>query len=219
MVYNLIVIIFFSLFIALLLNRKFAMRGAVRAIFFIPVIMATAAITSSLDQLLAMMMGGVQYVSEEVQNSMGSGFNAMAVAFLLLDFGMPPQFIEYIIDALASLYMLIRSSGVQILIFLAALQAIPGSLYEVAQIEGATAYESFWKITFPMVSPLILTNVVYTMVDTFSTSDVVQMAYGVSFSSFNFGMGAAMSLIGSLAACLVLLVFGFGISKYIYYQT
>lgn len=218
MLLNVPLIIFFSLFIAMLLNRKFALRGITRAVFFLPVIMATTAITSSLEQVMSMMMGGVSSISPEMAQSQ-SGFNAMSVAFLLMDFGMPPQIISYIVTAIGQLYQIIRASGVQILIFLAALQSISSSLYEVAQIEGATAYETFWKITFPMVSPLILTNVVYTIVDTFSQSLVLTIAYNTAFTNNNFGLSSAMSIISSLVACLVLLLVSLGVSRYVYYQT
>jgi len=211
-------IIFFSLFMALLLNRKFALRGMVRAIFFLPVVMATASITSTLEQVMLMMMGGVSSVSPEVQRAASGGFNAASVAYLLLNFGMPYRFVSYIIEALAQLYDVIRASGVQIIIFLAALQAIPSSLYEVSQIEGATAYESFWKITFPMVSPLILTNVIYTIIDTYANSNIVLIAYSQAFVNVNFGVSAAMSIISALAACLFLLLVGWLLSKYVYYQ-
>jgi ABC-type sugar transport system permease subunit len=219
MVVTVPMIIFFSLFVAILLNRKFPMRGLVRAIFFLPIIMATTAITGTLQQVLMWMMGGVSSVSPEVMRAQDTGFDAMSVAYLLLDFGMPYQFISVIIDALANLYAVIRASGIQIIIFLAALQAIPGSMYEVSQIEGATAYEAFWKITIPMVSPLILTNVIYTIIDTYSRSNIVNIAYATAFSEFNFGLSAAMSVISAIAACLILLISGFVISKYVYYAT
>jgi ABC-type sugar transport system permease subunit len=88
----------------------------------------------------------------------------------------------------------------------------------VAQIEGATAYESFWKITIPMVSPLILTNVVYTIVDAFGQSTVVQLAYTEAFTNVNFGLSSAMSLISTAVALLFLGVVSFAISRYVYYQ-
>lgn len=218
MLLNVPLIIFFSLFMAMLLNRKFALRGITRVIFFLPVIMATTAITSSLEQVMLMMVGGVSSISPEMAKSQ-TGFDAMSVAYLLLDFGMPLPIISYIISAIGQLYQIIRASGVQILIFLAALQSIPGSLYEVAQIEGATAYETFWKITFPMVSPLILTNVVYTIVDTFAQSLVLNIAYNTAFTNNNFGLSSAMSIVSSLVACLVLLLVSLGVSRYVYYQT
>jgi len=92
-------------------------------------------------------------------------------------------------------------------------------MYEVAQIEGATAYESFWKITLPMVSPLILTNVVYTIVDTFAQSIVVQTARDTAFLQQQFGYSTAMSMISSLLTCTVLLIVGWAVSRKVFYQT
>ena len=216
MLFNVPLIIFFSLFMAILLNRAFAGRGLVRAIFFLPVIMATSAIADSMEFILGLMMGGVSSVPPDVLREQ-AGFNAAAIAMLLSDFGMPMRVIEYIIEAIAMLHDIIRASGVQILIFLAALQAIPPSMYEVAQIEGATGYEAFWKITVPMVSPLILTNIVYTMVDTFAQSEVVETARVTGIGQMQFGRGAAMALVSSLLACLVLVLVGWFVSKKVFY--
>ncbi|MCL1843945.1 MAG: sugar ABC transporter permease [Defluviitaleaceae bacterium] len=216
MLLNVPLIIFFSLFMAILLNRAFFGRGLVRAIFFLPVIMATSAIQGSMELILAMMLGGVSSVPPDIMRAQ-EGFNAASIAMLLNQFGIPAQIGAYIIEAIAMLHDIIRASGVQILIFLAALQAIPPSMYEVAQIEGATGYEAFWKITIPMVSPLILTNVVYTIVDTFAQSPVVQTAYDTAFSLLDFGRGSAMALVSSLLAGFVLLIIGWAISKFVFY--
>ncbi|MCL1862825.1 MAG: sugar ABC transporter permease [Defluviitaleaceae bacterium] len=225
MLINVPLIIFFSLFMAILLNRAFLGRGLVRAIFFLPVVMATSAIEGSLQLIMGMMMGGVSSVPDEVMRAQ-QGFDAQSIAMMLSQFGMPMLIIEYIIEMIARLHDVIRASGVQILIFLAALQAIPPSMYEVAQIEGATGYEGFWKITIPMVSPLILTNVVYTIVDTFAQSEVVATSRDMAFTTvymgdgvhgIAFGQGSAMALLSSLAACVVLLVVGWVISKYVFY--
>ena len=216
MMLNVPLIIFFSLFMAILLNRAFLGRSLVRAIFFLPVIMATPAIAGTIELIVGMMMGGVSSVPPDVMRAQ-QGFDATTIAIMLSEFGLPMQIIDYIIEAIAMLHDIIRAGGVQILIFLAALQAIPPSLYEVAQIEGATGYETFWKITIPMVSPLILTNVVYTIVDAFVQSDVVATAHSTAFMGQNFGVGAAMSLSSSILACLVLLFVGWMISKRVYY--
>lgn len=216
MLVNVPLIIFFSLFMAVLLNRAFMGRGLVRAIFFLPVVMATSAIEGSMQLVLGMMMGGVSSVPPDVMRAQ-AGFHAGSIAYMLIGFGIPAQIIQYIIEAIAMLHDVIRASGVQILIFLAALQAVPSSMYEVAQIEGATAYETFWKVTIPMVSPLILTNVVYTIVDTFAQSDVVVTAHSTAFSLQNFGLASAMSISSSLLASMVLLVVGWVISKRVFY--
>lgn len=137
---------------------------------------------------------------------------------ILRDIGLPLSFVDYIVDAILRIYEIITSSGVQILIFLAALQSVPGAMYEVAKIEGATAYESFWKITFPLVSPLILTNVIYTIIDSFSGSSVTQMIFSTAFTTQNFGLSAAMSWIYTLIISLILIIVGYVLSKRVHYN-
>jgi len=216
MLVNVPLIIFFSLLMAVILNREFLGRGAVRAIFFLPVVMATDAITGTMQLILQMMLGGVSSVPPEMMAEQ-TGFSANILVFMLLDFGVPTQVVDYIVQAIQMLHETIRASGVQILIFLAALQAIPSSMHEVAQIEGATAYEAFWKVTIPMVSPLILTNVVYTIVDSYAQSSVVQMARDAAFTNQNFGVGSAMSITSALLALFMLFIISFFISRKVFY--
>jgi len=208
-------IIFFSLFVALLINRKFALRGFVRAVLFLPVIMASPAINEALAGAMRVVMGGVSTVPEEMLET--TGVDVMMILRLLTNYGMPLAIAQYVADAIVSLFEIIRACGVQIVIFLAALQSVPASLYEVAKIEGATAYETFWKVTLPMVSPLILTNLVYTVIDSFIRSEVVTMAYNAAFTSLNFGLSSAMSIVSTIAICLVLLISGYFISKKVFY--
>ena len=94
---------------------------------------------------------------------------------------------------------------------------MPGALYEVAKIEGATGYETFWKVTFPMVSPLIITNVVYTIVDSFVDSDVVEKAYDMAFVNFDWGVSVAMSLLSSVIVITLLIIVCKLISKKVFY--
>ena len=136
------------------------------------------------------------------------------------------QTIQYIAYATAdfilggitgAIYRTITYSGVQILVFLAAIQSVPGHLYEAAKIEGATSYESFWKITLPMVSPQIITVVVYTIVDSFLRSginDVIDYQYTQAF----FGKHAAMSWIYVLASVLILAIAVGILNKVVFYQ-
>ncbi|MCL2500443.1 MAG: sugar ABC transporter permease [Defluviitaleaceae bacterium] len=216
MVINVPLIIFFALFMAILLNRQFMGRGLVRAIFFLPVIMASAAIADTIEMSFGMIFGGVNFIPPEVMREQ-TGFNVGSIIMLLANFQIPPQVVEFIVEAIANLHEIIRSAGVQILIFLAALQSIPPSMYEVAQIEGATGYETFWKITIPMVSPLIITNVVYTVVDTYANSDVVETARDMYVMENNFGASSAMSLSTALLVCLVLFAICWLISRRVFY--
>lgn len=216
LIINVPLIIFFSLFMAIILNRKFVGRGMVRAIFFLPVILGSAAIANTIETSVALLHGGVSGLPPDVLRE-AQGFNAGAIIALLNTFQMPQQVVELVTDTIANLHGVIRSAGVQILIFLAALQSIPPSMYEVAQIEGATGYEIFWKITIPMVSPLILTNIVYTVVDTYANSDVVSTANDVFFYEQRFGVSAAMSVSSAALVCLTLFAICWVISRYVFY--
>ncbi len=210
-------IIFFSLFMAILLNRKFTGRGLIRAIFFLPVILASPAIASAMDSVMRGMMGGISTVPAEVAEF--STFNTTMITDIFLDYGFPPDVIDYVVLIVDRVYEIIRRSGVQIVIFLAALQSINPSLYEVCAIEGATPYESFWKVTFPLLTPLILTNVIYTIIDTYNTSEVVELAYNMAFTEMNFGLSSAMSIITTIVMGLILVIIGGLISRRVFYQS
>jgi ABC-type sugar transport system permease subunit len=215
MAWNVPMILFFSLFSAVLLNMKFKGRPIARAIFFLPVILASGAIATAQASGLIQLTGSSEIAKElgQAQN----GFDALSLVFMLSQAGMPDAFVNYIVDAVQRIYEIIRSSGVQILIFLAALQSVPATMYEVAKIEGATAYEAFWKITFPMVSPLILTNVIYTIIDSFTASRLTRTIYLTAFQAQNFGLSAAMSWIYTFVISLVLVIVGVLISRKVFY--
>lgn len=200
-------IIFFSLFMALLLNNKFKGRTLVRAIFFLPVILNAEAISAAMAMARAMMSGGLSSSSSEIVNAASqSGVSIDYYISLFKDLAVPDVLLEYIVSAVGRISSIITASGVQIVIFIAALQSIPSSMYEVAKIEGATAYETFWKVTFPMVMPHIVTNVVYTVVDSFIDSDVVELAYTTAFSDFNYGLSSAFSIISTVVTCVILVI-------------
>lgn len=219
MVIDVPLIIFFSLLMALLLNKKFKGRTVVRAIFFLPVILNAEAIVEAVETATVMMSGGLNASSSEMASAGASG---MGIAYYIDLFGnlmIPNQVLEYIVGAVDRITGIISASGVQIVIFIAALQSIPGSLYEVAQMEGATAYETFWKVTFPMVMPHIITNIVYTVVDSFVTSDVVDLAYETAFKQLNYGLSSVFSLVSTVVTCTILvLVCGFIQKKTFYYN-
>ena len=206
-------IIFFSLFIAMICNGKFKGRTLVRAILFLPIIMNAGAINNAIEMAREAVTGGVAAVSAEV----ASGVNVDYFMSLFMDLGFPVALLDYITAAVGRIFDIVQASGVQIIIFIAALQSVPGALYEVAKIEGATGYETFWKVTFPMVSPLIITNVVYTIVDSFVDSDVVEKAYDMAFVNFDWGVSVAMSLLSSVIVITLLIIVCKLISKKVFY--
>ncbi|PWW07447.1 ABC-type sugar transport system permease subunit [Paenibacillus cellulosilyticus] len=215
MLVNVPLILFFSLFCATLLNQKFRGRALARAMFFLPVILASGAVAAAEAQGLISLIG--DSTTAEQMEGASAMFNTLPLVDTLLEGGAPMWAVDYLINAVDRIYEIITASGVQILIFLAALQSIPGSMYEVAKIEGATSYETFWKITFPMVSPLILTNVIYTIIDSFTDSTVTRTIVKTAFTSQNFGLSAAMSWLYTLVAALLLFVIGYLISKKVFY--
>lgn len=200
-------ITFFSLFMAILLNKKFPGRTLVRAIFFLPVILNSGAIQDAMELARAMMSGGISNASAEIaEAASGSGVSIDYYIQMFTSLGLPDVIIEYVSGAVGRISEIINASGVQIVIFIAALQSIPGSMYEVAKIEGATGYETFWKVTFPMVMPHIITNVVYTVVDSFADSEVVELAYDVAFTQNNYGLSSVFSLVSTIVTCLILVL-------------
>ncbi len=219
MIIDVPLILFFSLFMALMLNQKFRGRTLARAIFFLPVLWNSAAVLSALETAQSMMLGGGNTVSPIVVETMGSGGGVNVEYYIdLLGEAFPTGLLDYIVGAVGRISNIVGSSGVQIVIFLAALQSISPALYEVAKIEGATSYETFWKVTFPMVSPLLLTNMVYTVVDSFITSSVLDLSYSTVFTENNYSLGAVFSLVSMVCVCGILLIAGGWVSKRTFYQ-
>ena len=174
-------ILLFSLFIAILLNQKMIGRAAFRAIFFIPVLLTTGLIASidasntlgdymdstgeGIDTGAGATSGAAEIVSATDLQSLFSG---MVVG---------GELATYVTTVVNNIFDIVNRSGVQMLIFLAALQGISPSIYESCQIEGCSAWETFWKITLPMISPMILVNAVYTIIDSFTSENNEVMSY------------------------------------------
>jgi ABC-type sugar transport system permease subunit len=220
MIIDVALIIFFSLFMALILNQKFKGRTLVRAIFFLPVILNSDAIAGAIAMAQEMMMGGTSPMSADlVEAGSGGGVNIMYYVIMLHELGLPMGLLDYIVGAVSRINHVITASGVQMIIFIAALQSIAPSLYEVSKIEGATPYETFWKVTFPMVSPLIVTNVVYTFVDSFVSSSVVGLSRSTIFEPpFNYALGSVFGLISTAVVLVLLFAVCAIISKRTFYQ-
>lgn len=210
-------ITFFSLFMAILLNRKFRGRTLVRAIFFLPVILNSEAIVDAMDLAWNMMSGGLSSASAEMAQASSGGMGIAYYMEMFGSLGIPEFLIVYLMGAVTRVSDIINASGVQIIIFIAALQSVPGSMYEVAKIEGATSYETFWKVTFPMVMPHIITNIVYTVVDSFTQSDVVELAYNTAFTESNYGLSSVFSLCSTAITCLILVIVCGAIQKRTFY--
>jgi len=143
----------FSLLIAMLINRDIKGRGAFRTIFFIPVLLGTGYVMNIL-------------VNNNASNVVSGGVDSALITMLMKSVG--STFGTFVQTFLSTITTVLWKSGVQIILFLAGLQGIPGTLYEASRCDGATEWENFWKITFPLLSPIILLNFVYTMIDSFT---------------------------------------------------
>ena len=201
MALNLPIIVVFSLFVAIVINQNFRGRTFARAVFFLPVIIATGPV-------YAIITGDL----ETSGNSSAEQFSTMFEADMvdqLLEFigiyGFGDKFTEMLTTVTSDILNLVWKCGIQIIIFLSALQGIPSSAKEAAAIEGATSWEFFWKITLPYISPMILVNIVYTVIDAFTdpTNQVMERLLSVQ-SEWKYGYSASMawSYFGIILAAL-----------------
>ena len=192
---NVPLIVIFSLFMALLANLKFKGRGVVRVIYFLPIIFGLEVVTD----MLAITTGG-----EWVKESSGL-FSESYISSLLMHYtNIPNSILLPVISYVDKIFDVLSQSGVQTLIYLAGLQSISPSLYEVAKIEGATGYETFWKVTIPSIMHITLFVTVYTVVDMFLKSPISEEAYSFAFEQSKIGTGSALSVIYILNVLLVL---------------
>lgn len=219
-IFDIPVILIFSLIVAVVLNSKFKGRAFVRAVFFMPVIFNSQAIDLAMTSATAL----TQFM-ESVKTDIFS--NMFSFQDYLLNADIPAFGVTFLGGAVTKIYEIISYSGVQILIFLSAIQSVPKHLYEAAKMEGATQYEMFWKITFPMVSPMMLTAAVYTVVDSFLTSPLVTFINTYNKPGFEnskilgqlsyYGINAAMSWIFCLVSIVIIGLTLLILSKAVFY--
>ncbi|MBQ1849307.1 MAG: sugar ABC transporter permease [Lachnospiraceae bacterium] len=214
MLTNSLAIMVFSFFVALILNQEFKGRALVRAIFFLPVILSSGVILGleTNNSLMAQLQVNIKEAAsgisitdtvETILRTAGVGVKAFEEVFKLID----------------GIYDVAIASGIQIIIFLSGLQTISASMYEAADIEGCTAWESLWKITFPMISSMFLVNWVYTIIDFCMRSDnqVIDRINTVMITEINYGLASAMSWIYFAIVMAFVGITSLLISKGVYY--
>ncbi|MBQ8439771.1 MAG: sugar ABC transporter permease [Clostridia bacterium] len=221
MAFDIPAILIFSLFMAVMLNQKMAGRAAFRAIFFLPVILSTGIMQgiAAADTNMEETEEGINDGSEQAEED--QLVSSMDLQILFANMKVGAGMVEYIAEILNNLYDIVNRSGVQMLIFLSALQSISPAIYEACRIDGATSWETFWKITFPMISPMILVNGVYTIVDSFTTESNQIMSYiSDAYSASNGGseVSTAMSWIYFLIVILIVAVIAGILSASVFYN-
>lgn len=212
-IYTVPIVLAFSLFMAVILNQNFKGRTVARAIFFIPVIVGSGGIILS-------------YMNDDVSSSLISGARSamlfssgsFSMTTALLEAGLSADIVNIISSAISNIFDLTWKSGLQIVLFIAGLQSVSTQLYEAADVEGASAWEKFWKITFPMVMPILMVNLIYSIIDNFTDYSNTVMQYVVSIGrDLDFSYSSALSWIYFVIIGLIIGLVYYFINKRITY--
>lgn len=183
--YTLPAILVISMILAIILNGKFKGRIIFRALYFLPVIIATGVVMELFFQVDSEFSGA----------GMANEVSANMISFedVIKKLSLPPELTTYLEKVLNEIFSIIWNSGIQIVLFLAGLQSIPSQLYEVSKVEGCTKWEEFWYITFPMLSRTTVLVIVFTFVEllTAKNNTIMTLAYQI-LRNLDYGVGSAM---------------------------
>lgn len=206
-----LVIMFVSVFLAILLNDKFTGRVLFRAILFLPVIFAA-------DDVMHI-FNNMEYNSSNVLVESESSYFVMSnelsgfVNEVISSFGFLAEYIKKFTSYVNSIFNLLWDMGIQIILFIIGLNAIPSHLYEVAKIEGATKWETFWKITFPLLTPSMLLCLIFTAVDYFGDTKTWLYRKMANELSMRYDYGCTLFWVYSVALFFLVMVIYFVLSK------
>ncbi len=211
-VYTLPIIIILSLCIAIVLNGKFKGRALARAMFFLPALMASGVVMSIFNN----------NIMSSVTSETSSYFSSLVdFKVLITGIGLPESIANLISVYMSNISVLVWNCGVQIILFISGLQSIPRQLYEVAEVEGATAWETFWFVTFPMLTNISLVAVIYTAIDILTSADneVMRQIYNLIIGKQSYSDGSAMlwiylAIIGVILALVFFFLNKFFIKKW-----
>lgn len=205
------IIIIFALFISVMLNAEFYGRGLVRSIFFLPLMLSSSVLLSIINS--------DSYSGDVTGSSSAFMVSSFSIGDILTQAGLPSGLIKYLTSVIDSIFTMTWQSGVQIILFLAALQSIPPSLKEAASVEGATAWEYFWKITVPMISPMILVNIAFTVIDTFTSYSNGVMEFVTSqAANLHYSFSSAVTWIYFVVISLILFIVVGLFSRKVFYM-
>lgn len=202
--YSFPLIMVLSLILGILLNQKFKGRIFYRAIYFLPVIIASGVV---IELIFKTRSGDISSVGTDASVR----DNMISASTVINWLGLPPTISTYIDKVLSQIMNLVWNCGIQIILWIAGMQAIPDQLYEVSKVEGATKWEEFWFITFPMLSRVTVLVAVFTMVDIITAKSDLVMTQALQYTQQQaYGTASAMLwiyflIIGLLVGALILL--------------
>ena len=207
--YEVPLVVVFSLFIAIILNQKFHGRTLARALFFLPVIIASGIV-------IQILRGMGLDTDMEVENAYV--FNSGGLESILISMNFPASIVHVFTEISNRVFDIVWLSGIQIILYLSGLQSIPASEYEAAQIEGATPWECFWKITWVRISPMTLVVVIYSIIDSFTNvSNKMIVFINDEYTAGNYGGSLGMGWLFCSIAFVALIITSAVISRYVFY--
>ncbi len=219
MFYEVPIILVYSFLVAVLLKEKFPGVGVFKFIFFLPVILSSDLFFSLLNNFGSSNSSSLDAV---MNGAASTGIlQSLNLGKYLTGLGLSEELVDMITAPVDKVYEIVTCSGIQIFIFLAGIYSVPPDLYEAAHVEGANGWEKFWMITFPMVTPMILVNVIYSIVDTFISESnlVMEYVYQLSFKDFNFGLSSAICWIYFAVIAVILAIVFAIVNKRTFYYT
>lgn len=210
---NVPVVVIFSFFLASVLNGEFKGRGFARTILFLPMILNSGLVTSIL---------GADHLDENIAEKSSAEVGQFSGAFaeFLEELGIGTGVTTILTSSVDNITNILAMSVIPIIVILAGLQSVSTSVYEASYVEGATKWEVFWKISLPMVSPMILVSVIYCIIDSFTAIDneVIKRVESECFDNLSFGIGSAMAWAYLLVVILIVAVVFLIVNKYVSYS-
>ena len=210
---NVPVVIIFSFFLASVLNTEFKGRGMARTVLFLPMILNSNLVKSILSG--DAVMGSVTEKSSADTAQISGAFEGFLSK---LDIGTGVT--DLLVSSVNNITNILAMSVIPIIIMLAGLQSVSKSVYEASYVEGATKWEVFWKISLPIVSPMILVSVIYCIIDSFTSIDnaVISKVKTVSFKNLEFGLGSAMAWSYLLIVLAIVALVYLAVNRFVSYS-
>lgn len=210
---NVPVVIIFSFFLASVLNTEFKGRGMARTVLFLPMILNSNLVKSILNG--DAVMGSVTEKSSADTAQISGAFEGFLSK---LDIGTGVT--DLLVSSVDNITNILAMSVIPIIIMLAGLQSVSKSVYEASYVEGATKWEVFWKISLPIVSPMILVSVIYCIIDSFTSVDnaVIEKVKAVSFTDLEFGLGSAMAWSYLLIVLAIVALVYLAVNRFVSYS-
>ncbi len=210
---NVPVVIIFSFFLASVLNTEFKGRSFARTILFLPMILNSG--------LVSMILSG-DHLDENIAEKSSTQVGQFSGAFadFLEELNIGSGVTDLLTSSVDNITNILAMSVIPIIVMLAGLQSVPNSVYEASYVEGATKWEVFWKISLPIVSPMILVSVVYCIIDSFTAvgNQVIERVEKECFTSLNFGIGSAMAWVYLLIVIILVAVVFLIVNKRVSYS-